>query len=164
MEFREQHLHAAVPLAMANVTSGDAYVDSVSVQEVLGNGQYGPNLVNEPSMEYELYVPEFLARQLDLTVEAAEKNNVFLKLVMIDKADKVFLKIQKTAPGDRTTRRISSAMAALSTKRGGCWPPITAMLRPAGVTPAAYIPGNSPTRGTLPTPITSSPRMRWAKS
>ncbi|MBE7551507.1 MAG: hypothetical protein HS126_10590 [Anaerolineales bacterium] len=81
-------------LGLENVTVGAAYVDSVSVQEDLGNGQYGPEIMIEPSMEYELYFPQKESYALDKLVELAEKHSIYLKLVLMDKGDNLYGKIQ----------------------------------------------------------------------
>jgi hypothetical protein len=81
-------------MGLENITSGQAYVDSVSIQEVLGNGQYGPEIMIEPSMEYELYIPQKEAYALDKLVELAEKYGIYLKLVLMDKGDNLYFKFQ----------------------------------------------------------------------
>lgn len=81
-------------LGLENVTAGAAYVDSVSLQEDLGNGQYGPEIMVEPSMEYELYFPQREAYALDKLVGLAEKYGIYLKLVLMDKGDSLYGKIQ----------------------------------------------------------------------
>jgi hypothetical protein len=81
-------------LGLENVTSGQVYVDSVSIQEVLENGQYGPEIMIEPSMEYELYFPQKESYALDKSVELAEKYGIYLKLVLMDKGDNMYFKFQ----------------------------------------------------------------------
>ncbi len=80
-------------LGIENVTQGRAYVDSISLREDLGNGQFGPEIIAESSMEYELYFPEQSAYSLDKIVELAEKYGVYLKLVIHEKDDKIFFKL-----------------------------------------------------------------------
>jgi hypothetical protein len=82
-----------VYVALENVKEGIAYVDSISLREELGNGAYGPEIIGEPSLQYELYYPERTAYELDKFVEAAEQAGVYLKLVINDKNDKMFLKL-----------------------------------------------------------------------
>lgn len=81
-------------MALENVTAGEVYVDSVSVQEDLGNGQYGPEIMIEPSMEYELYFPQEESYALDKLVELAGQYGIYLKLVVMDKNDKIYYKIE----------------------------------------------------------------------
>ena len=81
-------------MGLENVTQGRVYVDSVSLKEDLGNGQYGPELMIEPSMEYELYFPQEESYTLDKLVALAEQDGVYLKLVLMDKNDKIYYKIR----------------------------------------------------------------------
>lgn len=80
-------------LALENVLQGEAYVDSVSVREDLRDGSFGPEVMVKPSMEYQLYIPEEKAHALDEIVAQAERNGVYLKLVVMEKNDKIFLKM-----------------------------------------------------------------------
>jgi hypothetical protein len=81
-------------LGLENATAGEVYVDSVSLQEVLGNGQYGPEIMIEPSMEYELCFSQEESYALDKLVELAEQYGIYLKLVLMDKNDNMYYKIQ----------------------------------------------------------------------
>lgn len=81
-------------LALENVTQGEAYIDSISIQELTGNGKYGPEIMVEPSMAYELYFPQESSYALDKFIELAEQNDIYLKMVLMDKDDKIYLKIQ----------------------------------------------------------------------
>ncbi len=80
-------------LGLENVTQGWAYISSISLREDLGDGQYGPEILAEPSMEYELYFPEQRAYALDKVVELAEKYGLYLKLVIHEKNDKIYFKL-----------------------------------------------------------------------
>ena len=85
-------------IALENVRgSGDdfnsrakAYIRSISLKEDLGGGNLGPELLEEPSLEYELYFPEISMYKMDKLIETAEKNDVYLKLVLNDKNDNIF--------------------------------------------------------------------------
>ena len=66
---------------------------SVSLREDLGNGDYGPELMVRPSMEHQLYVPEETAHSLDRIVDHAERQGVYLKLVVMDVNDKIYFKM-----------------------------------------------------------------------
>lgn len=81
-------------LALENVAQGAAYVKSVSLRADLGNGAYGPELMMRPSMEHQLYIPEEKAHSFDKVIEAAERTGVYLKLVLMEKNDKIYLKMQ----------------------------------------------------------------------
>lgn len=80
-------------LALENVQQGEAFIESVSVREDLRDGSFGPEVMVKPSMEYQLYVPEEKAHALDEIIALAEKNGVYLKLVVMEKNDKIYLKM-----------------------------------------------------------------------
>lgn len=82
-----------VYLGLENVTQGKAYILSISLREELGNGQYGPEILTEPSMEYQLYYPERSAYALDKIVSQAEQSDVYLKLVIMEKNDTIYSKL-----------------------------------------------------------------------
>jgi hypothetical protein len=73
----------------------------VSLREVLGNGQYGPEVLKEPSMQCETYFPEQKMYQLDKMIEAADAHNLYLKLVIQEKEVLIFKKLEDD--GDRGT-------------------------------------------------------------
>ena len=81
-------------LGLENVRQGAAYVESVSVREDLGHGRLGPEMMVKPSMSHEAYVPEERAHALDKIVEIAEQNGVYLKLVVMEKNDKIYFKME----------------------------------------------------------------------
>jgi len=80
-------------LALENVTEGVAYVRAVSVREELNGGRFGPEMMIRPSMAYHQFIPEEKAFSLDRVVESAEQNGVYLKLVVMDKDDKLYKKL-----------------------------------------------------------------------
>jgi len=80
-------------LGMENVLEGAAYIQSISLREDLGNGLYGPEIINEPSLEYELYYPEQSAYAMDKIVALAEQYGVYLKLVIMEKNDAIYAKL-----------------------------------------------------------------------
>jgi hypothetical protein len=79
-------------IGLENVIEGQAFIQSISLQEDFGNGQFGPEILMEPSMQYELYIPEQSAYALDKVIALAEQNDLFLKLVIHDKDDKIYTK------------------------------------------------------------------------
>jgi hypothetical protein len=88
--------HSFLPrmyLGLENVRGGRAFIRSVSLREELGGDRLGPEMMIQPSMEHELYVPEEKAFSLDRIVEHAERNGVYLKLVVMDKGDKIYSKM-----------------------------------------------------------------------
>lgn len=66
-----------------------AYIDQVFIGEDLGGGNYGPNIVTKPSMEHLTYFMERNAYAFDKVLELARQNNVYLKLVLMDKNEQV---------------------------------------------------------------------------
>lgn len=89
----ESNFLPRIYVGLENVTEGQAYIHSISLQEDFGNGEFGPEIIKEPSMQYELYFPEQSAHALDKVIALAEQNDIFLKLVIHDKDDKIYTKI-----------------------------------------------------------------------
>jgi hypothetical protein len=65
----------------------------VSLREDVGNGQFGPEILQQPSMEYELYFPDLLVYATEKRLELAEQYDLYLKLVLMDKNDKIYYKL-----------------------------------------------------------------------
>jgi hypothetical protein len=80
-------------ILLENVTNGQVYVDTVSMREDLGGGQYGPEVMHKPSMEHQLYFQQHASFQLDRMVSWAEKYGVYLKPVILEKGEKIMRKI-----------------------------------------------------------------------
>jgi hypothetical protein len=76
-----------------NVTSGTVYVASFSLREILGEGQYGPEVMHKPDMEQHLYFQQHASFLLDQIVAGALEQGVYLKLVVLEKGEKIFQKI-----------------------------------------------------------------------
>ena len=80
-------------IGLENVTQGRTWIREISLKEDLGGGQLGPEILTEPSLEYELYFPERSAYELDKFIELAGQNDIYLKLVLMDKNDMVYFKL-----------------------------------------------------------------------
>ncbi|RPI29586.1 MAG: hypothetical protein EHM61_01130 [Acidobacteria bacterium] len=80
-------------LVLENVTQGRVYVDSVSMREDLGGGQLGAEIMHKPSMEHHLYFQQHASYQLDKVLSLAEKYDVYLKAVILEKGEKILRKI-----------------------------------------------------------------------
>lgn len=80
-------------VVLENVDQGDVYLDSVTVQEILDEGQLGPNILFEGDFQYDLVYPEAELWSLDQLLRIAEENDVYLKMVIGDKSDKMWWKI-----------------------------------------------------------------------
>ena len=83
-------------LALENVTQGRIYVRSVSVREIRSDGSDGPEVLVRPSMEHQLYIPQARAYALDRIVSIAERSGVYLKLVVMEKDDEIYRKMEDT--------------------------------------------------------------------
>jgi hypothetical protein len=76
-------------LTLTNLTQGTAYVDQVIMEENLGNGQYGPNIIPKPGMNHHQYADQNLSARFDQVVELAEQNKVYLRPVILEKNDDI---------------------------------------------------------------------------
>jgi hypothetical protein len=72
-------------LILENATGGRANVDYVWIQEQLGGGRYGPNIVSKPWMAHHLYFEQRNSRAFDKVVELAETHGVYLRPVIHEK-------------------------------------------------------------------------------
>jgi hypothetical protein len=77
-------------LVMDNTTQGDAYVDYVWIEENLGSGQYGPNIVSKPWMAHHFYFEQRNSYAFDKVLELAKSNNIYLRPVVLEKNDRLF--------------------------------------------------------------------------
>lgn len=89
----DQRFLPPLHLALENVRSGVAYVRSVSLREVLGGTEEGPEIMIRPSMAADRYVPEEPAYAFDKVLANAERTGVYLKVVLGELNDKVWLKL-----------------------------------------------------------------------
>ncbi len=77
-------------LVVENVNAGNAYVDTVWIEEDLGNGQYGPNIVTSPWMAFHLYMEQRNSFAFDKVVELAEQSDIYLRPVIMEKNSWIF--------------------------------------------------------------------------
>ena len=75
------------------MTQGQGYIQTISLRKDLGGGQYGPEILVEDSLSYDTYIPDQSAYALDRIVGLAQQYNVYLKLVLGDKDDPVWHKL-----------------------------------------------------------------------
>lgn len=80
-------------LVLENADAGTVYVDYVWIQEDLGNGQYGPNIISKPWMAHHLYMEQRNSYAFDQVVELAEQNGIYLRPVIHEKNDRIFTRI-----------------------------------------------------------------------
>jgi len=64
-------------------------IDSVFIGENQGVGNYGPNIVTKPSMEHLSYYMERNAYAFDKTLDVAEQNGVYLKIVVMERNEQI---------------------------------------------------------------------------
>lgn len=80
-------------LVMENVHAGVAYVDYVWIQEDMGDGTYGPNIVSKPWMAHHLYMEQRNSYAFDKALELAEQHDIYLKVVLLEKNDWILSRI-----------------------------------------------------------------------
>ncbi len=80
-------------LTLENVLAGQVYIDTISMREDLGGGHFGPEILHKPSMEHQNYFQQHNSHHLDRLVEMAERNGVYLKVVILEKGEVISKKI-----------------------------------------------------------------------
>jgi hypothetical protein len=88
-----QNFLSRIGIALENISdtaTAEAHVLDISLREKHGDGTYGPDILDEDSMEYELYIPDQEAYALDRIVARAEQYNILLKLVFMEKDDHIY--------------------------------------------------------------------------
>jgi hypothetical protein len=80
-------------LTLSNATGGAVYVDEVWLEEDLGNGQYGPNLVRKSKMNAHTYIDPYPAWLWDTILDEASAHDVYLKIVILEKNEWIFNRI-----------------------------------------------------------------------
>ncbi len=82
-------------LAIENATAGDVLVDYVWLEENVGNGQFGPNLIYKPWMAQHEYFAQRNSYVFDTLLDQAQQADVYLKLVVLEKQDYLLNIFQK---------------------------------------------------------------------
>lgn len=77
-------------LVLDNVTAGKVYIDYVWIEEVLGDGQFGANIVSKPWMSQHLYMEQRNSFAFDKLLELARQNDIYLRPVILEKNDWLF--------------------------------------------------------------------------
>jgi hypothetical protein len=80
-------------LALENVSQGEAYVDYVWIEEDLGNGNFGPNIVSKPWMAHHLYMEQRNSYAFDRLLDLAEQYGIYLRPVILEKNEWIFNRI-----------------------------------------------------------------------
>jgi hypothetical protein len=66
-----------------------AFISHISIQEDLGNDQYGPNLISKPSTDHHLYFAQRNSFAFDKLLELAAAYDIYLKTVILEKDDRI---------------------------------------------------------------------------
>jgi len=77
-------------LALENVNSGAVYIDYVWIEEDLGGGQYGPNIVSKPWMDHHRYMEQRNSYAFDKLLNLAKQYGVYLRPVILEKNEPIF--------------------------------------------------------------------------
>ncbi|MBI5229227.1 PKD domain-containing protein [Candidatus Micrarchaeota archaeon] len=76
------------------VLSGQIYFTDLSLKEDFGNGEFGPELVSKPSLNVHRFVSQQQAFVADYQVEEAKKYDIYLKVIIEEKQDMIYNRIQ----------------------------------------------------------------------
>jgi len=82
----DQHFLGFLYLALEKITSGVAYIDKVSIREVLEGG-YGPEILPKNRFNYHLYFDQVASWRWDYILDRAAEQGIYLKLVVLEKND-----------------------------------------------------------------------------
>ncbi len=82
-----EHFLSNFYLILENTTGGDAFVDEVSVREVLPGGGLGPEILRKNRFAYHLYFDQQPSWQWDYAFEKAAESGVTIRPVVLEKND-----------------------------------------------------------------------------
>jgi hypothetical protein len=80
-------------LVMENVNEGTVYVDYVWIEEDLGNGNFGSNIVAKPWMAHHMYMEQRNSYAFDKVLALAEQYNIYIRPVIHEKNSWIFNRI-----------------------------------------------------------------------
>ncbi len=72
-------------LVLENISQGTVYVDYVWIEENLGNGKYGPNIVYKPWMAHHKYMDQRNSYAFDKVLELAKQYGIYIRPVIDEK-------------------------------------------------------------------------------
>ncbi len=72
-------------IVMENAEQGRAHIDRVWIEEDLGDGSYGPNILPRPWMSHHLYFEQRNSFAFDQVIHAAQQYGIAFKLVVMEK-------------------------------------------------------------------------------
>lgn len=74
---------------LENATGGQAFVDEISIREVLSGGEIGPELNRRPRLNYHLYFDDLGSWQFDYLLERCRRLGIYYRIVLSEKNDYV---------------------------------------------------------------------------
>jgi hypothetical protein len=80
-------------LVVENANNGEAYIDYVWIEEDLGNGAFGPNIVTKPWMAHHYYMEQRNSYAFDKVLDLAKEYNIYLRPVIHEKNSWIFNRI-----------------------------------------------------------------------
>lgn len=80
-------------LVLENVNQGSAWIDEVWIEEDLGDGKYGPNILYKPWMAHHLYMDQRNAYAFDKVLDLAGQYGVYIRPVVLEKNEFIFNRI-----------------------------------------------------------------------
>jgi len=102
-------------LILENATGGTVYVDEVILQEDLGSGSTGQNVIRKPRMNFHAYFDPMRAWDWDYVLDRAAEQGIYLKIVILEKNDWIYNHIAADGLFD-PQRRNNNFYAAPDTK------------------------------------------------
>ena len=78
---------AYISIFLDNVSSGEVYIDQLSIKEILSDGSLGGELIMNSSANMHTYVEPKAAAYFDWQIQQGEENGVYFKYVVYDKRD-----------------------------------------------------------------------------
>lgn len=72
---------------LENITGGEAFIDELSIREVLADGSLGPEIIRNPKADMHKYVEQRPAQLVDDMIATGKANGIFYKFVVQDKND-----------------------------------------------------------------------------
>jgi hypothetical protein len=106
-------------LALENVTSGIVYVDHVSIEEILKDGQYGPNIVSKPLMAHHLYFEQRNSYAFDKLLDLAKSYGIYIRPVILEKNE--WISNQIGANGTFTEESVNNFYGEWRKETKGRW-------------------------------------------
>jgi len=82
-------------LVMDNADQGIAYVDYLWIEEDLGSGNYGLNIVPKPWMAHHMYMEQRNSYAFDKVVALAEQHDIYLRPVIHEKQNWILRRIDE---------------------------------------------------------------------